>query len=183
MVPVTSTRLVLSCQESCALLHHNSCICPEISVWARQDEPKTKGCALGSGPKVLCRNNALDLISESPRSSSDKSLGESQLHRVVPTSGFPAPPSPSTRAHGPPPIKAASVRPGLAYCLPRPHTNPCSCRDREAWGPGRPACQSWETGKRNKSSKMFRCGGSSGRPQHTTPQPQTTKLTLVPHTH
>lgn len=108
---------------------------------------------------------------------------ESQLHRVVPTSGFPAPPSPSTRAQGPPPIKAASVRPGLAYCLPRPHTNPCSCRDREAWAPGRPACQSWETGKRNKSSKMFRCGGSSGRPQHTTPQPQTTKLTLVPHTH
>ena len=33
-VSVTSARLVLSCQDSCALLHHKNCICPQISVWA-----------------------------------------------------------------------------------------------------------------------------------------------------
>lgn len=185
-VSVTSARLVLCCQEeSYALLHYNCCICPRISVWTRQDGPKTKGWTVGSGPKVLCRNNAPVLISESPRSSRDKSLEESQLDTVVPTSGSPAPPRPSSRFQGPLLSKLLQpfcVRPGLAYCLPRPQANPCSCRER---GLGRrPACQSWETGKRNKSSKMFRCGGSCGRPQYTTPQPRDHQTdTGTPPTH
>lgn len=108
LVSATSAKLVLSCQEeSCALLHYNCCICPQISFWSGQDGPKTKGWTVGSGPKVLCGNNAPALISESPRSSRDRSLEESQMNRVVPTSGFPAHPQTQHLVPRTPPLNAA----------------------------------------------------------------------------
>lgn len=173
-----------ACQESKTHFHCGWYFCPQFSSsppHTHKDCPKINGWAR-TAPVGLCGNNTPRCNTGSPKIFQRQQESEYRclriLGRVVPTSGPSAPPLPEQWALRTPPslrrpwpLCAFSALPAACHA---PTQAPALAAAR-CWEGlmAKPGCQSWETGNRNKFSKLFHGKGDCQQaPAPNTPGPR-----------